>query len=350
MSEAQERTIAPRQVSAAEDQANATSDTHEPSQGDADTSKRAWFSFRRPTLSPGHTHRGFGQSEKSDIPEPQSTPVLVFGEVSAPHPSNCKHQGPGEPGQAQTDDEDTEEEEPEEIFSPKTVGREDVDEPSRSDHESSTNSTQQESDSVGLLGYITPSDGYAPAATLALPAPAILVSPPPETAGSLGTRAILGTAGKAKMVSFWGADTSKSPAPVPGGDLDTLPQQVPTAQALTDILPADGLSKAGLPTTDLPSVAAVPLPLEIPAVPALPSVVENGADKPHAKKRVRRKLKQKAQPQVAKARKLILKKKILSKLLGKELAAILEPHLNAATSGAGMTADSGPRAPAPVPL
>lgn len=107
-------------------------------------------------------------------------------------------------------------------------------------------------------------------------------------------------------------------------------------------------------STNLPpaTLPVPPVPLQVPD-PALPFAIGlPGAESnpPHARKRLRNKLKQKTVPKVAKVRKLVLKKKVLSLILGKELVAILEPHLNAGAANADGLAEGGLPVPAPTPL
>lgn len=293
------------------------------------------ISFRRSSLHLGHTHRGFGQSKRSEPPQPQSTPVLVFGEVSAPHPSNCKHKGPGIPDKTQKENTETNKEEQSGVVSQassadKNAG---IQQPSVGTSHSTFSKDKPDPESIG--DGIAALERINPIATPTAPASDILASHPPETPSSLGTRAILGTVEeRSKMVGFWGKDTSKATPSVPAGVGDALPVQSPVGEVFTTDLPVPGL----------PSISPAPVQLDVPTVPTV-DLGKGVSERPHAKKRVRRKIKTKVQPQVTKARKLLLKKKILSKILGKELTAIIEPHLNAATSGATDVVDNGASVP-----
>jgi hypothetical protein len=328
---------------------------------------RPWFPFRRSSGQAEHTHRGFGYAEKSHAQEPQSTAVSVLGEVSAPHPSNCKHQGPGQPEQPNTDEEDSVEEE-------EQSGKQD--DPLADSEEAASEGSETESDSTVRVpspttspeapsGHkssgkseepTTKSSQSSPTTSATDRPPSRQASPLNETSGSLGTRALLGKSGKPpKMVSFWGVRSSEAPllsaSEASDGVVKQVPIEVPTSGGLpTKDLPVGEQPTEGLPAVDLPALPAPALSFEVPALPAVVPDLNNGGDKPHAKKRLRNKLKSKAVPKLAKARKLVLKKKILAVLLGKELTGILEPHLNTATSGAGGAVENGPAVPVPTPL
>lgn len=296
------------------------------------------ISLRRSSIRLGHTHLGFRHIRKSPAPEPQSIQVQVLGELFAPHPINCKHLGPNDkPDQSSGQDLQKNDEEP---FQPTTH------EPETSEQKAEGRASAQESSSPSATetSQVCIVDENLTNPPTSIPIhenPSIQVLPPPDSHSSLGTKAIRTTAAnQPDKMNIFKAGSSKTAVPSPG--------------VVENSLATKPISPGGIRSLDLP-VGSLPLDLtslpqlDISAVPVAGGL-GNESNPPHARKRMRSKLKHTVKPQLAKARKLILKKKILSLILGKELTAVLQPHLNAATPGASGSADNGPAAPIPTPL
>jgi hypothetical protein len=267
----------------------------------------------------GDVRRGILAFGWSPILEPQSTPVEVLGEVVAPHASKCEHQGAtsssdgqsakseGADGQAIETRVSTAEQNP--LSGPEktaTRGNEGpvLSKPALKTHDSKR--IVEDHIAAAETLSVKPSPG--------LPLPQIKVSPPVGSACSpisLGTRLIRQNSAKelrqrprAGLKKPYSSEEALYSRPVFNEEIDAM---------------AFSLDKLRTPK---PAPAA---PVEIPASDASASRGD----------RLRLKIKSRTKPAVMKARKLVLRKKILALILGKEVSEIVEPHLNAAASGSG---------------
>lgn len=303
----------------------------------ASTHTEETSSVRTSFLRLDRVHWGFWQSGKASTPEPQSTQVEVFGEVSAPHPRNCEHQnGRDEADQQSQGSEQGESQEATETEQPDLETNQVLASARPLTDKSSLSGTdlpehQAEEDQIASL------ERFSPVLPSRDEVPRIQISGPSPSNISLGTKV---------LTSPTSTPTREMKLPFFGGAAEAAPPISDSANPVP--LPKQGLSKV-LPPDGLP-VAPVPLQFTTPVVPS--AISDPGVEKnpPHARKRVRGKLKQKTKPKLVKIRKLVLKKKILSLILGKELTTIVEPHLNAATSNVNGLADGEPPVSAPTPL
>lgn len=143
--------------------------------------------------------------------------------------------------------------------------------------------------------------------------PSITLSPRSDSGVTLGTRVILSSPSSTMGVFNFGSG-AKSPATLEPIDLEK-PTKAPDL---------------GNATSSVPPVAAPALPVSTAVVDNLD--LEANPTPPHARNRLKRKIRKRSGSVITKARKLLLKKKILKLLFGKDVAEAIQPHLSTVAS------------------
>jgi hypothetical protein len=267
----------------------------------------------------GDVRRGILAFGWSPILESQSTRVEVFGEIYVPRPSKCKHQEgdfSSEDGSATSGVEDNQAVEKREGRAQQRPNLAPLQATNVSNVEatSATPASEPPGCEHTVEDHIATAEQFADITSPASPLPQIKILPPTRSASSprsLGTRLIRHNSAKQLR-----RKTSAYLRKPNSSERDVHLEPIVDDQLGAMVFGLDRLSSAK------PAAAA---PVEIPA-----SVVSASRGD-----RIRLKIRSRTKSAKMKARKMILRKKILALILGKEVGKIVEPHLDAAAGASG---------------